>query len=90
MDAASSCLPCFLSLKKKGNFLGVENRSNRSGGCRFFGIYHQVFDFFIRLLRIENKIKPEIFDEKRGNAALLIKNFGFYFVRDPKAISRKE
>ena len=23
--------------------------------------------------------KPEIFDEKRGNAALLIKNFGFYF-----------
>jgi len=31
------------------------------------------------------KIKPEIFDEKRGNAALLIKNFGFYFVRDPKS-----
>jgi len=29
------------------------------------------------------KIKPEIFDEKRGIAALLIKNFGFYFVRDP-------
>jgi len=28
------------------------------------------------------KIKPEIFDEKRGIAALLIKNFGFYFVRD--------
>jgi len=39
--------------------------------------------FFIFLLRIENKIKPEIFDEKRGIAALLIKNFGFYFVRDP-------
>jgi len=42
------------------------------------------------LLRIENKIKPGIFDEKRGSAALLIKNSGFYFVRDPKAISRKE
>jgi len=25
------------------------------------------------------KIKLEIFDEKRGIAALLIKNFGFYF-----------
>jgi len=24
------------------------------------------------------KIKPEIFDEKRGIAALLIKNFGFF------------
>jgi len=35
-------------------------------------------------LRIENKIKPGIFDEKRGIAALLIKNSGFYFVRDPK------
>jgi len=33
--------------------------------------------------RIENKIRPEIFDEKRGIAALLIKNFGSYFVRDP-------
>jgi len=27
-------------------------------------------------------IKPRIFDEKRGIAALLIKNPGFYFVRD--------
>jgi len=27
--------------------------------------------------------KPEIFDEKRGNAALLIKNFGFYFIFNP-------
>jgi len=40
-------------------------------------------------LRIENKIKPGIFDEKRDNAALLIKNSGFYFVRDPKKV-RKE
>jgi len=31
----------------------------------------------------ENKIKPGIFDEKRGSAALLIKNSGFYFVCDP-------
>jgi len=37
---------------------------------------------FYCLLRIENKIKPGIFDEKRGIAALLIKNSGFYFVRD--------
>jgi|GEM_PF-2306936 len=29
------------------------------------------------VLRIENKIKPEIFDEKRGTAALLIKISGF-------------
>jgi len=34
-------------------------------------------------IRIENKIKPEIFAEKRGIAALLSKNFRFYFVRDP-------
>jgi len=40
--------------------------------------------------RIENKIKPEIFDEKRGIAALLIKNFRFYFVRDPKIRAVKE
>jgi|GEM_PF-6667211 len=41
--------------------------------------------FFLRkLLRIENKTKPGIFDEKRGTAALLIKNSGFCFVRDPK------
>jgi len=35
------------------------------------------------LLGIENEISPRIFDEKRGNAALLIKNSGAYFVRDP-------
>jgi|GEM_PF-2391459 len=35
-------------------------------------------------LRIENKIKPGIFDEKRGITALLINNSGFYFVHDPK------
>jgi len=29
------------------------------------------------------EIKPRIFEEKRGNAALLFKNSGFYFVRDP-------
>jgi len=29
------------------------------------------------------EIKPGIFDEKRGNAALLIKNSGFYFTFDP-------
>gem|GEM_PF-4419533 len=38
------------------------------------------------LLRIDNKIKPGIFDEKRGIAALLIKNSGFYFVRNPKLL----
>jgi len=35
------------------------------------------------MLRSENKIKPGMFDEKRGIAALLIKHSGFYFVRDP-------
>jgi len=35
-------------------------------------------------LRIANKIKPGMFDEKRGIAALLIKHSGFYFVRNPK------
>jgi len=35
-------------------------------------------------LRITYEIEPGIFDEKRGIAALLIKNSGFYFVRDPK------
>jgi len=40
--------------------------------------------FSCKSLRIENEIKPGIFDEKRGIAALLIKNSGFYFVRDPK------
>jgi len=43
-----------------------------------------------RALRIENKIKPGIFDEKRGNAALLIKNSGFYFVRDPNHLKNGE
>jgi len=37
-----------------------------------------------RILRIENEIGPRIFDEKYGNAALLIKNSGSYFIRDPK------
>ena len=32
-------------------------------------------------------MKPGIFDEKRGNAALLIKNSGFHFVRDPYIVS---
>jgi|GEM_PF-1499965 len=41
-------------------------------------------------LRIKNKIKPRIFDEKRGSAALLIKNSGFCFVRDSKDTSEKE
>gem|GEM_PF-2778792 len=36
------------------------------------------------VLRIENKIEPRIFDEKRDIAALLIKNSGFYFVRGSK------
>jgi len=44
----------------------------------------------ILLLRIENEIKPGIFDEKRGNAALLIKNSGFYFVFDPKRVPNKK
>gem|GEM_PF-1899237 len=35
------------------------------------------------LLWITYEIKPGIFDEKRGNAALLIKNSGFYFIFDP-------
>jgi len=43
-----------------------------------------------RSLRSTYEIKPGIFDEKRGNAALLIKNSGFYFIFSPKAISRKE
>jgi len=30
-----------------------------------------------------HEIKPRIFDEKRGNAALLIKNSGFYFIFNP-------
>jgi len=33
-------------------------------------------------LRTENEIRPGMFDEKRGNAALLIKHSGSYFVRD--------
>jgi len=35
-------------------------------------------------LGIGNKIKPGIFDEKCGIAALLIENSGFYFVPAPK------
>jgi len=40
--------------------------------------------FLGNLLRITYEIKPGIFDEKRGIAALLIKNSGFYFIFDPK------
>gem|GEM_PF-2396359 len=32
---------------------------------------------------ITYEIKPGIFEEKRGNAALLFKNFGFYFIFAP-------
>jgi len=39
--------------------------------------------FSCKSLRITYEIKPEIFDEKRGNAALLIKNSGFYFIFNP-------
>jgi len=35
-------------------------------------------------LRITYEIKPRIFDEKRGIAALLIKNSGFYFIFNPQ------
>jgi len=41
-------------------------------------------------LWITYEIEPEIFEEKRGNAALLFKNFRFYFIFDPKEISEKE
>jgi len=34
-------------------------------------------------LRVTYEIKPGIFDEKRGIAALLIKNSGFYFIFNP-------
>jgi len=40
-------------------------------------------------LKITYEIKPRIFDEKRGNAALLIKNSGFYFIFDPKQTVKK-
>jgi len=40
----------------------------------------------LKVVGIENEIKPGIFDEKRGIAALLIKNSGFYFVRDPRRV----
>jgi len=29
------------------------------------------------------EIEPEIFDDQRGIAALIIKNFRFYFIFDP-------
>jgi len=38
-------------------------------------------------LRITYEIKPGIFDEKRGIAALLIKNSGFYFIFDPDRVA---
>ena len=34
-------------------------------------------------LKVTYEIKPGIFEEKRGNAALLFKNSGFYFIFDP-------
>jgi len=42
------------------------------------------YQYSMILLRITYEIKPGIFDEKRGNAALLIKNSGFYFIFNPK------
>jgi len=41
--------------------------------------FFQILDFAYAL-RITYEIKPGIFDEKRGNAALLIKNSRFYFI----------
>jgi len=52
-------------------------------------VYHLRIFFLGDRLRIENKIKPRIFDEKRGIAALLIKNSGFYFVHDPRGFRAK-
>jgi len=41
----------------------------------------QGWDFIgFSVLRSTYEIKPGIFDEKRGNAALLIKNSGFYLI----------
>jgi len=48
-----------------------------------FSLKIVICDLCFAIHRIENKIKPGIFDEKRGIAALLIKNSGFYFVRNP-------
>jgi len=37
------------------------------------------------VLRSTYEIKPGIFDEKRGNAPLLIKNSGFYLIFNPQS-----
>jgi len=57
-----------------------------TSGDRWCGISigEQFINRYIFPLRITYEIKPGIFDEKRGNAALLIKNSGFYFIFDPK------
>jgi len=39
-----------------------------------------------RIVGITYEIKPGIFDEKRGIAALLIKNSGFYFIFNPRRV----
>gem|GEM_PF-4251027 len=42
----------------------------------------------VNRLRITYKTKPGIFDEKRGTAALLIKNSGFCFIFNPNTTTR--
>jgi len=50
-------------------------------------LYQKVGIFFSGdRLRITDEIKPGIFDEKRGIAALLIKNSGFYFIFNPEGV----
>jgi len=41
--------------------------------------------YLLLALRITYKIEPGIFDETCGNAALLIKNSGFYLMLNPNA-----
>jgi len=49
-------------------------------------LFHSILAIILKplvLLGITYEIKPGIFDEKRGIAALLIKNSGFYFIFNP-------
>jgi len=62
-----------------------ENRCGRGAAKPY--LFH---NGFLGILLLESKInsfaiflKPRIFGEKRGVAALLTKNSGFYFVRNP-------
>jgi len=76
-------LPSCRNLLQRQTAAGLALQQSRSIKGTINKINKWIINQLIIFLRITYEIKPEIFDEKRGNAALLIKNSGFYLIFNP-------